>query len=171
MADVSRILGTWLDFYGELMTKGMTRIRKSTQSIEDGTYTADLLFKDTLFWMNGMMGLWTIPLKIRSQATPTAFIRIEAKANVGSAAVSVDSPEKGKVDWTPLQLIGGNASVAKSKVVATLDKDRTTLGIRLKDLSGTLKAGHYVGIVFVGDAPLALVRLLVTASTRRTARR
>ena len=168
MAGATSYVQDWINYWGRLGATFSKRIQSVSTDARAGKYGLDRAVSDTIaLWADGYEVLCGALLGQRAAAgPPVVFFRITPGTEAKQRVVRVAVPGDAKPTVTALERVGGGADIPSPECVTVEVSDtRDELTVKLINLTRAnrrgLPAGHYLGIVYADEHPVALVDALV----------
>jgi hypothetical protein len=173
MANGGSFLAACVNYWGHLAQNATTRMQQASEEVRKREYTTGRLVSDVLgLWLDGVDGWWGALMAGASPPVPVVFFRVrkgekpEEATKTKTCVVPVLVRHEGDVKCTDLVRLGEPYAkkIPCHNVRLAVPETRDRLEIRLVGL-GEVKPeeGHYQGLVYVEEEPLAMVHVLVTA--------
>ena len=168
MAQASMYLEDMIQYWGTLGRTLTTRIQNASRDARKGTYGLDRMLSDAVaLWAQGFEA-WSAAWLGRGAVAPAiVFLRVPGKTEFKLRQTRVPIPGDGPPEHTELVRVGGGgASIPKDNVEVKVTELRDELTVKLIDLTRLHPPpaeGHYIGLVYVGERPIAVIHALVTS--------
>ena len=164
MARTNTYIDEWLTYWNRVGQQFNTRILKASADAREGKYGWERLFSDGVsMWCEGVDNWWSAVSRRPLGDPPVLFFRIPPKTEA--------KPGPGE----PIPLRGATAPMATDLVNLAqphvniprdcIRVDKTDAGdeavIKLVNLPRGLPEGHYLGMVYADERPIAVIHAVV----------
>lgn len=161
--------GTFLEanvsYYSNLAFNSLAAMRTTQEELRTGQFdTSKVIGRGVNLWLDALEGWWSALLVTASEPLPTVLLRLDPHSTTDSKEVRVLVPQD--PEFTGLQSLNGGP---QASVVVKVKSSKDGLEVKLIGLIDNKRpaAGLYMGLVYLGTKPLAIVMLLVDEPARR----
>ena len=167
MATAGTYVEEMIQYWGNIGRVFTTRLQKASSDARKGEYGFNRLFSDGMaLWAEGFDAWCSAWLGRGAEPPAIVFLRVPGKTEFKLRQTRVPIPGDGPPEYTELVRVGGaGAPIPKEHVKVEVTELRDELTVKLIDLPKLHPQpadGQYLGLVHIGERPIAVVHALVT---------
>ncbi|SRR6266404_2177533 len=168
MATAGTYVEDWIQYWGNVGRVFTSRLQKASLDARKGKYGLNRLFSDGVaMWAEGFDAWYSASLGRGAEPPAIVFLRVPGKTEFKLRQIRVPIPGDAQPERTELVRVGGaGASIPKDHVEVEVTDLRDELTVKLIDLDRLYPPpaeGQYLGLVHVGERPIAVIHALVTS--------
>ena len=162
MARTNTYIDEWLTYWNRVGQQFNTRIANASADARAGKYGWERLFSDGVsMWCEGVDNWWSAVSRRPLGDPPVLFFRILPKTEAKGPGEPI--PLRGATAPTATDLVNlaqGDKNIPRGCI--RIDKtDGDEAVIKLVNLPSDLQAGHYLGMVYADERPIAVIHAVV----------